>query len=31
MGWAGLKNGELLRAAEDSGIEVLLTSRKKPD
>jgi hypothetical protein len=25
MGWAGLKNGELLRAAEDNGIEVLLT------
>jgi hypothetical protein len=25
MGWAGLKNGELLRIAEDNGIEVLLT------
>ena len=25
MGWAGLKNGELLREAEDNGIEVLLT------
>jgi hypothetical protein len=25
MGWAGLKNGELLREAEGSGIEVLLT------
>lgn len=25
MGWAGLKNGDLLRVAEDSGIEVLLT------
>ena len=25
MGWAGLKNGELLRAAEDAGIDVLLT------
>lgn len=25
MGWAGLQNGELLRAAEDSGIQVLLT------
>ena len=25
MGWAGLKNGELLRAAEDHGIEVLIT------
>ena len=24
-GWAGLKNGELLRAAEDDGIEVFLT------
>jgi hypothetical protein len=25
MGWAGLQNGALLRAAEDSGIDVLLT------
>jgi hypothetical protein len=25
MGWAGLKNGELLRTAEESGIDVLLT------
>jgi hypothetical protein len=25
MGWAGLKNGELLRTAEGDGIEVLLT------
>jgi hypothetical protein len=25
MGWAGLSNGELLRVAEDNGIEVLLT------
>jgi hypothetical protein len=25
MGWIGLKNGELLRAAEDNGIDVLLT------
>ena len=25
MGWAGLTNGELLRAAEDNGIEVLIT------
>ena len=25
MGWGGLKNGELLRLAEDSGIEVFLT------
>jgi predicted nuclease of predicted toxin-antitoxin system len=24
-GWAGLKNGELLRIAEENGIEVLLT------
>ena len=25
MGWAGLKNGELPRAAESGGIEVLVT------
>jgi hypothetical protein len=25
MGWAGLKNGELLQTAEDNGMEVLLT------
>jgi len=25
MGWAGLKNGELLKAAEEAGIQVLLT------
>jgi hypothetical protein len=25
MGWAGLKNGKLLRAAEDDGFAVLLT------
>ena len=25
MGWSGLKNGELLRAAEQSGFDVLLT------
>ena len=25
MGWAGLKNGELLQAAEDNGIDVFLT------
>ncbi len=25
MGWAGLKNGALLRAAEDNGVDVLLT------
>ncbi len=24
-GWAGLKNGELLRTAEENGIEVFLT------
>lgn len=27
-GWAGLKNGELLRAAEENGIDVLLTGDK---
>jgi hypothetical protein len=26
MGWKGLKNGDLLRVAEEAGIEVLLTS-----
>lgn len=25
MGWKGLQNGELLKVAEDSGIDVLLT------
>jgi hypothetical protein len=25
MGWSGLKNGELLRAAEEAGFDVLLT------
>jgi len=25
MGWAGLKNGALLRTAEDNGMDVLLT------
>jgi hypothetical protein len=25
MGWAGLKNGELLQAAEDKGFDVFLT------
>ena len=25
LGWAGIQNGELLRAAEDNGIDVLLT------
>lgn len=29
MGWAGLKNGELLRAAEADGFEVFLTGDKK--
>lgn len=28
MGWAGLKNGELLRAAEADGFEVFLTGDK---
>lgn len=27
-GWAGLKNGELLRTAEENGIEVFLTGDK---
>jgi hypothetical protein len=26
MGWAGLKNGALLRAAEEAGFEVMVTS-----
>jgi hypothetical protein len=25
MGWGGLKNGELLKAAEDAGFEVFVT------
>jgi hypothetical protein len=25
MGWGDLKNGELLRTAEESGVEVLVT------
>src|SRR5262249_16472488 len=25
MGWAGLRNGDLLRSAEDNGFDVLLT------
>jgi hypothetical protein len=25
MGWAGLQNGELLQAAEENGVDVLLT------
>lgn len=25
QGWAGLKNGELLKAAEDNGFEVFVT------
>ena len=28
MGWAELKNGELLKAAEAAGFEVLITSDK---
>ena len=28
MGWTGLKNGELLKAAEDNGIEFLLLAIK---
>jgi hypothetical protein len=28
MGWAGVLNGELLRAAEQNGIDVLLTGDK---
>jgi hypothetical protein len=28
LGWAGLKNGELLRAAEDNGMEVLPTGHQ---
>jgi len=28
MGWDGLKNGELLRAAEEKGISVLVTGDK---
>ena len=31
MGWAGLKNGELLRTAEDKGIDVLLTGDRTLD
>jgi hypothetical protein len=31
MGWAGLSNGELLRVAEDNGIEVLLTGDQTLD
>jgi hypothetical protein len=27
-GWAGLKNGELIRAAEDDGFEVFITGDK---
>ena len=30
MGWSGLKNGELLRAAEDKSIEVFLTGDQTP-
>jgi hypothetical protein len=28
MGWSGLKNGQLLRQAEESGIDVLVTGDK---
>ena len=28
MGWAELENGQLLRAAEDSGFEVMITGDK---
>lgn len=28
QGWVGFKNGELLRAAEDAGFDVLITSDK---
>jgi hypothetical protein len=29
MGWAGLKNGDLLKVAESKGIDVLLTEIKR--
>ena len=29
VGWSGLKNGELLRVAEEAGFEVFLTADKK--
>jgi hypothetical protein len=29
VGWNGLKNGELLRMAEDSGFEIFVTADKK--
>ena len=28
MGWSGLKNGNLLRVAEDAGVEVFVTGDK---
>jgi hypothetical protein len=28
LGWDGMKNGELLKAAEDAGFDVLITSDK---
>lgn len=28
MGWGGLRNGELLRIAEDNGVDVLVTGDK---
>jgi hypothetical protein len=30
MGWVELKNGELLRMAEDNGIDVFVTGEAKP-
>jgi len=29
VGWAGLKNGQLLRATEDAGFQVFVTADKK--
>jgi hypothetical protein len=29
LGWSGLRNGDLLRAAEESGFEVFITGDKK--
>jgi hypothetical protein len=29
LGWAGLKNGKLLKATEDAGFEVFVTADKK--
>ena len=30
-GWSGFKNGELLRIAEESGIQVFVTGDRTPD